>query len=168
MRPTRSFVTLSLLALLLGWPGGGAYAQEAEGPEQDPALNNLVHPEGYETAPPGELGRVETRGSGPVELVLVAGTGLGVDAYGRFVADHRDDFTIHLVTLPGYEGTPAPPMPPEKTSYGEATWIRGAADGITEMIEERGLEDPVVLGHFYPGGRWPSGRRSAIPDVSGA
>ena len=156
MRPTRSFVTLSLLALLLGWPGGGAYAQEAEGPEQDPALNNLVHPEGYETAPPGELGRVETRGSGPGELVLVAGTGLGVDAYGRFVAEHR------------YEGTPAPPMPPEGTSYGEATWIRGAADGIAEVIEERGLEDPVVLGHFYPGGRWPSGRRSAIPDVSGA
>lgn len=141
-----------LLALFASPPWSPAHGQQGTGVDQDSSLNNLVHPEDYETAPPGEPGRVEVRGSGPVDLVLVAGDGFGADAYRDFVADHRDDFTVHLVTLPGNEGTPAPPMPPEGTSYGEATWTRAAVDGIAGMIEERGLEDPVVLGHFYQGG----------------
>lgn len=152
MRRPRYFVPIAIFAALLVCSTVGIAAQESEGPEQDHALNNLVHPDGYETLPLGELGRVETRGSGPVDLVLVVGNGFGTEAYRDFLADHRDAFTIHMVTMPGNEGTPAPPMPPEGTSYAEATWTHAAADGLARLIAEQGLEDPIVLGHYYQGG----------------
>ena len=47
--------------------------------EQDPSLNNLVHPEGYETAEPGALGQVIRRGTGAQQMVLIAGAGFGAE-----------------------------------------------------------------------------------------
>lgn len=45
--------------------------------DQDSSINNLIHPEGYETCTLGELGRVTKVGNGPVDMILVAGAGLG-------------------------------------------------------------------------------------------
>ncbi|HSR50452.1 MAG TPA: alpha/beta hydrolase [Acidobacteriota bacterium] len=119
--------------------------------EQDPSLNNLVHPEGYAAAEPGTFGHVEKRGQGAQPMILIPGGGFGWEVFESFMQRHEEDFTMYAVTLAGMGGTPAPPMPPEGTSYGERTWISGAVQALKELIEGEQLERPVIVGHFLEG-----------------
>lgn len=128
--------------------------------EQDPSLDNLVHPAGYETAPAGTFGRVEKRGHGSVPMVLIAGGGFSGDVFAPFIRAHEGDYTMYAVTLAGMGGTQAPPMPPAGTSYGEQTWIRGAVAALVELIEAEKLDRPVIGGHFIEGSQ--IGLRMAI------
>jgi pimeloyl-ACP methyl ester carboxylesterase len=118
---------------------------------QDSTLNNLVHAPDYVTAPLGRLGAVVERGHGPVDMVLVSGFGLGASAFEGFMKRNVARYHMLAITLPGFEGTPAPPMPPTGTSYGEQTWTRAAADAIVRLIHDRGLHRPVLVGHFVNG-----------------
>lgn len=128
--------------------------------KQDPTLNNLVHPEGYETALPGTFGHVETRGKGPVPMVLIPGGGFGWKVFEPFMEGHESEYTMYAVTLAGMGGTKAPPMPPEGTSYGEQTWIRGGLQALLALIEKEKLDRPVIGGHFLEGSQ--IGLRMAI------
>lgn len=116
--------------------------------EQDPSLNNLVHAEGYETGAPGELGRVRKVGHGPQAMILIAGAGFGDDIWDAFMAARVDAYTMYAVTLPGFGGTAAPPMPPPGTSYGEQTWTMGAVKGVERVIVKERLERPIVVAHW--------------------
>ena len=116
--------------------------------EQDQALNNQVHAEGYRTGEPGALGKVIRMGDGPVDMVLIAGAGFGGEIFEGFMQANASQYRMLAVTLPGFGGTPAPPMPPEKTSYGELSWTRGAQEAVARLIEEEGLDRPVVVGHW--------------------
>ncbi|HSR68322.1 MAG TPA: alpha/beta hydrolase [Acidobacteriota bacterium] len=118
---------------------------------QDPSLNNLVHPEGYDPAELGTFGHVEERGQGPVPMILIPGGGFGWEVFESFMQRHQDDFTMYAVTLAGMGGTAAPPMPPQGTSYGERTWITGALEALKSLIRQRELDRPVVAGHFLEG-----------------
>lgn len=60
-------------------------------------------------------------------------------------------YRMVAVTLPGFGGTAAPPMPPAGTSYGDATWTRAAEEAIARLITTEGLHKPIVLGHFIVG-----------------
>lgn len=119
--------------------------------EQDSTLDNLNHPPGHVTAPLGTLGNVIRRGSGPTDVVIIAGWGFGAEEYERFMRHNATRYRMLAVTLPGFAGTPAPPMPPAGTSYGEATWTRAAAEGIARLIRREGLRRPIILGHFIVG-----------------
>jgi pimeloyl-ACP methyl ester carboxylesterase len=146
---TRALVFTTLLFLA----GGPLYPQDRS-MEQDPSLDNLVLPEGYETSPLGTFGHVDERGEGPVPMVLVPGGGFGWEVFESFMEANRSEYTMYAVSLAGMGGTQAPPMPPEGTSYGEQTWIRGAVTALVELIEPiegEGLDRPVVVGHFLEG-----------------
>jgi pimeloyl-ACP methyl ester carboxylesterase len=119
--------------------------------EQDSTLDNLRHPAGYATAPLGTLGQVVRRGSGPTDVVIIAGWGFGAEDFERFMQDNVARYRMAAVTLPGFGGTAAPPMPPAGTSYGEATWTRAAEDAVARVIERDGLRKPIVVGHFIVG-----------------
>jgi pimeloyl-ACP methyl ester carboxylesterase len=119
--------------------------------EQDPGLNNLVHAEGYETGPPDAFGHVEKRGTGPVPMVLVPGGGFGWEVFESFMKRHEAEYTMYAVSLAGMGHTPAPPMPPEGTSYGEQTWIRGAIRALLALIENERLDRPLLVVHFLEG-----------------
>ena len=116
--------------------------------EQDPEINNLVHPEGYRAAEPGTLGRVIRSGDGPLDMVLIAGAGFGGEVFEGFMQANAANYRMLAVTLPGFGGTPAPPMPSARTSYGELSWTRGAQQALARLIEEEGLNRPVVVGHW--------------------
>ena len=116
--------------------------------DQDPKLNNLVHREGYATSALGELGRVTKVGNGSQEMILIAGAGFGGDIYDNFMDSHKDEFTMYVVTLPGFGGTAAPPMPPAGTSYGEQTWTRAAQEGVERLIADKKMKRPIVVGHW--------------------
>ena len=111
---------------------------------QDSRLDNLVHPEGYLTAPLGSLGQVVVRGEGDVPVVLVAGLGFGWRVFESVMEAHAADYRFYAVSLPGYGGSSAPPMPPAGTSFGERTWLAGAQRGLAALIENEGLDRPIV------------------------
>ncbi|HTF88849.1 MAG TPA: hypothetical protein VK843_10605 [Planctomycetota bacterium] len=92
-----------------------ALAQEPE-PAQDPKLDNLVHDAGYKTAELGSLGAVVERGSGPIDMVMVSGFGVGASAFEGFMRRNATRYHMVAITLAGFEGTPAPPMPAAGTS----------------------------------------------------
>ena len=141
-----------LVALCL--PGGrGALAQQTcqARMEQDPARDNLVHARDYSTAEPGTLGRVLREGQGPLDMVLVAGAGFGAEVFEGFMRAKGDRYRMLAVTLPGFGGTPAPPMPAPGTSYAERTWTLAASAAVAQLIEQEGLDRPVVVGHWLSG-----------------
>ncbi|MGH7719618.1 MAG: alpha/beta fold hydrolase [Gemmatimonadaceae bacterium] len=144
--PTRAGLTTALLVL-------GATTLRAQSGvfEQDSTLDNLQHAPGYVTAPLGTLGQVVRRGSGPTDVLIIAGWGFGAAEFERFMHDNRSRYRMVAVTLPGFAGTAAPPMPPAGTSYGDATWTRAAQDAIVRVIQGERLRDPVVVGHFVVG-----------------
>jgi pimeloyl-ACP methyl ester carboxylesterase len=119
--------------------------------EQDPTLNNLEHAPGYTTAELGTLGGVTRMGSGPQAMVLIAGAGFGAEIFQGFMEINQNRFKMLAVTLAGFGGTPAPPMPAPGTSYAEQTWTRAAAEGVVRLIESEGLDRPAVVGHWLNG-----------------
>jgi pimeloyl-ACP methyl ester carboxylesterase len=118
---------------------------------QDSTLNNLVHAEDYVPSAPGTLGAVVERGKGRVDMVLVSGFGVGASAFDGFMRRNASRYRMIAVTLPGFEGTAAPPMPAPGTSYGDNTWTRAATDAVVKLIGEKRLDRPVVVGHFING-----------------
>jgi len=126
-----------------------AFAQQ--GTAQDPALDNLVHEPGTKTAELGTLGTVVERGEGRIDMVLISGFGVGASVFEGFMRRNADRYHMLAVTLPGFEGTAPPPMPPAGTSYGDQTWTRAASNAIVKLIKKRRLHKPVLVGHFING-----------------
>lgn len=138
------------IAIALCLAARTAIAQQGGSP-QDPSLDNLVHEPGYKTAEPGSLGAVVERGKGPIDMVLISGFGVGASAFEEFMQRNAKRYHMLAITLPGFEGTAAPPMPPPGTSYGDQTWTRAAAGAVVRLIKERRLRRPVLVGHFING-----------------
>jgi pimeloyl-ACP methyl ester carboxylesterase len=138
---------LTLLAMLL--PAIPSPAQTRM--VQDSTLNNLVHAPGYVTAAPGTLGAVVERGKGPIDMVLVSGFGVGASAFEGFMKRNASRYHMLAVTLAGFEGSAAPPMPDSGTSYGAQTWTSEADDALVKLIRDRKLKRPVLVGHFLNG-----------------
>jgi pimeloyl-ACP methyl ester carboxylesterase len=141
-----------------------AAAQQAA-PAQDPSLDNLVHDVGYVTGELGTLGAVVERGKGPIDMVLVSGFGVGASAFEEFMKRNAKRYHMLAVTLPGFEGTPAPPMPPAGTSYGDQTWTKAATDAVVRLIEARKLNRPVLVGHFVNGTQVAAGVAIDHPEL---
>jgi pimeloyl-ACP methyl ester carboxylesterase len=121
------------------------------GAPQDSTLDNLVHAKDYLTSAPSALGAVVERGQGPIDMVLVSGFGVGASVFDGFMRRNAHRYHMFAVTLPGFEGTPAPPMPAPGTSYGDQTWTRAATDAVVKLIREKKLDRPVLVGHFING-----------------
>src|SRR5258708_23074845 len=118
---------------------------------RDSALNNLEHSANYRTAAVGALPEIVRRGSGPIDLVIIPGLGFGARDFDAFMQANESRYRMICVTLPGFAGTPAPPMPAAGTSYGDATWTRAAEGAIAAVIARERLRRPVILGHLIVG-----------------
>jgi len=145
----RSALAFGLVAAI-GLAAPSTLAQQGA-PPQDPSLDNLVHEAGYKTAEPGTLGAVVERGKGPIDMVLISGFGLGASAFEAFMKRNAKRYHMLAITLPGFEGSPAPPMPSAGTSYGDQTWTRAATAAVVKLIQERRLRRPVLVGHSING-----------------
>jgi pimeloyl-ACP methyl ester carboxylesterase len=135
--------------------------------EQDSTLDNLQHAPGYVTAPLGTLGQVVRRGSGPTDVLIIPGWGFGAEEFEAFMRGNASRYRMVAVTLPGFGGTPAPPMPPAGTSYGDATWTRAAEEAILRLIEGERLRRPIIVGHFVVGTQLALRLALARPDLVG-
>ncbi len=111
----RSLLHTVLLAMLVTFV---TFAQNSMA--QDSSLNNLIHPVGYKTCEPGELGAVKKTGHGKKSMILIAGLGFGGEIYKDFEKNYQKNYTIYTVTPAGFAGTPAPPMPGKGITYSQA------------------------------------------------
>ncbi|MCI0490812.1 MAG: alpha/beta hydrolase [Blastocatellia bacterium] len=87
---------------------------------------------------------VETRGSGPQQLVLIGCGGCDWRSWETFMERNKNLYTMHAVTLPGLGGI-LPYIIPEDAK-GTPLLDRYAAD-VASYIRRRGLKNVAIIGH---------------------
>lgn len=144
MKTIQSFALLGVILLVLS---SQVFAQKKKRiMKQDSTLNNLVHPKGYQTMPIDKVGKVRKFGRGSKDMILIAGLGLASEkVFAQFIKDNAHQFTMYTVTLAGYGGTRAYPMPPRGTSYAELTWHKYSQKVITHLIDRHRMKKPVIV-----------------------
>lgn len=84
---------------------------------------------------------VERHGSGPRPLILIPGLASGGWVWQETVRDFAPAHTVYVVTLPGFDGRPAPEGDP----------LAAAQGALLELIASRRLSRPVLVGHSLGG-----------------
>ncbi len=143
-------------ASMLGTPAGSIARQEpADKPEapQAPARPKTgdVMPQGFMVTP---MGHVEVYGRGPIPLVLVAGLACDWTVFRTFMVRNADRYTMYACTLPGFGGTEPPELLEDVPDREKNPWNIMLPNGLIAlrlMIEEFGLDRPVVGGHGLGG-----------------
>ena len=74
------------------------------------------------------------------DVVLIHGFASSSDVWNGTVEELSDDFNLHLVQIKGFAGTPSPTDLPEE-------YLKAIRDSITQYINVKKLEKPVVAGH---------------------
>lgn len=80
---------------------------------------------------------VEKHGSRGRPLILVPGLASGAWAWQSVVRDLSANHTLYVVTLPGFDGRP----------FGAGDGFEAARAGLRELIKQRKLDHPVLIGH---------------------
>ncbi|MBL8745845.1 MAG: alpha/beta hydrolase [Phycisphaerae bacterium] len=128
-------IWIAVATALVGlYPGAVARGEEAPAA---PAQSITLH--------------VETRGTGPVQMVLVPGLSCDWTVWEAFMKRNESAYTMHALTLPGFGGTEPPPTPPEGSKFSESPWINLAERAIVELIQTKRLDRPVLVGHSLGG-----------------
>lgn len=84
---------------------------------------------------------VERHGSKGRPLILVPGLASGPWVWQEVIRQFKDEFTLYVVTLPGFDGHPAPNGAP----------FEGARSALRELIAQRKLDKPIIIGHSLGG-----------------
>ncbi len=92
------------------------------------------------------VAHVETKGTGPTTLVLIPGLNCDWTAYESFMDRNAAKYTMHAVTLPGFGGSAAPPVP-EGAKASQDLWLHNAEEAVVALIDQKKLSKPVVVGH---------------------
>lgn len=142
----RTFATAFILTLSLG-----VCAAQTSSPQSDSSINNLVHTPEYTTAEFGAIPHFVKTGAGKRTLILIPGWGFDGSVFNDFVDVNKNNYTMYVVTIPGYGKTSAPPMPPAGTSFAELTWSKSFLSGLEKLIEKEKLRKPIIAGHFNQG-----------------
>ncbi|WP_332875766.1 alpha/beta fold hydrolase [Massilia sp. S19_KUP03_FR1] len=80
---------------------------------------------------------VERHGNKGRPLILVPGLASGAWAWQSVLRDLAPDYTLYVVTLPGFDGRAFPP----------GAGLDAARAGLLELIKARKLDRPVLIGH---------------------
>ena len=120
-------------------------AQAQVSPSAAPAANRFAAT--IEPAERFESGGllVERHGSRGRPVILVPGLASGPWVWQETIRQFKDEFTLYVVTLPGFDGRPAPSGSPDWAPFESA---RAALRGL---IAERKLDKPVIVGHSLGG-----------------
>lgn len=87
----------------------------------------------------GEHVRVNTlAGPGDLDFVLVSGIGVASDYYIRLALDLNEVGSVHAIDLPGFAGV---------RHSGRRLGIEDFADLTEAVLDELGLDHPVLVGH---------------------
>jgi pimeloyl-ACP methyl ester carboxylesterase len=84
---------------------------------------------------------VERHGTRGRPLILIPGLASGPWVWQQTIGQLKDDYTVYVVTLPGFDGRAAPQGAPFDT----------ARAALRELIASRKLAKPVLIGHSLGG-----------------
>jgi pimeloyl-ACP methyl ester carboxylesterase len=107
-----------------------------------PAFAQAPSPAGPATFTVGTLG-VQRHGDHGRPLILIPGLGSGAWVWDATVAHLRQDHTIYVLTLAGFDGTPPPARKTGLMDQADASLLR--------LIRERHIDRPVLVGHSLGG-----------------
>lgn len=100
---------------------------------------------GNATADTFTVGTLNTQctGHGGPAVILIPGLGSGAWVWHDTVTALEDEYHVCAVTLAGFNGTSAPDA--------ESGWMDLAAESLAQLIRERELGKPVLIGHSLGG-----------------
>ncbi|MBD8631801.1 alpha/beta hydrolase [Oxalobacteraceae sp. CFBP 8755] len=129
-----------LLTLALGAaPFAAAQAQSAAtAPQSANRFAASIKP--AETFESGAL-LVERHGSKGRPVILIPGLASGPWVWQEVIRQFKDEFTLYVVTLPGFDGRPGPTGEP----------FEGARAALEGLIAQRKLNKPILVGHSLGG-----------------
>ena len=119
--------------------------------EIDTSRNNFRFTSDYKALADNQPPLIIKKGRGRETLILISGVYSGREVFDGFIARNQSQYKFYLVTPPGLNGTPARPLAPETTSYGELTWTRRLESDILDLISREKLKKPVIVAHGFPG-----------------
>jgi pimeloyl-ACP methyl ester carboxylesterase len=119
--------------------------------ELDLGRNNFRLPSSYKVLADNEPPLIVKKGRGRKALILIPGVYSGKEIFDGFIMRNQAQYTYYVVNPPGLNGTPARPLPPETTSYGELTWTRRLEQDVLDLINREKLNKPVIVAHGFPG-----------------
>lgn len=88
---------------------------------------------------------VERHGERGRPVILVPGLASGPWVWQEVIRQFKDEFTLYVVTLPGFDGHPAPGAAQDWAPFESARAALGA------LVAGRKLERPVIVGHSLGG-----------------
>jgi len=140
--PRSRLLTMAGAALLIG--AASLAEPTPAAPEPGPA------PAATDAAAITPLSHVVTRGTGPINVVLIPGVGCDWTVFDTFMTRNAERYTMYAVTLPGFGGGAPPPMPP-KDRVCDGLWIENAVAAVMKHITDHSIEKPVIVGHSLGG-----------------
>lgn len=115
---------------------------------RDPAINNLQHSPGVETAKPDTLGRVRKVGTGPRRMLLIPGLGFGDGIWSEFMEPLKSEYTMYAITLPGFGETPPLAMPASDSRFADGAWTRSSIRAIEALLDTEGIQRVTIVAHW--------------------
>lgn len=102
--------------------------------------------------------KVEKVGKGKQHIILIPGLTCPGEVWNETVARYKSNYTLHVISLPGFAGTPAI----ETSEY-----LKTMRDEIIGYIKDNKITKPILVGHSLGGflSLWIS---AAEPDLVGA
>ncbi|MGH9816794.1 MAG: DUF2911 domain-containing protein [Candidatus Acidiferrales bacterium] len=96
--------------------------------------------------PSGNYLHVETRGRGPVALLLISDLGVdGRKLYESFARRQAGAYTMHIVTLP-YAGAARPLPWPAKLDYAARPWVSQIEKELLALLDQPKMKSVTVVG----------------------
>ncbi|HYY99271.1 MAG TPA: alpha/beta hydrolase [Pyrinomonadaceae bacterium] len=94
----------------------------------------------------GDYIHVETRGRGPVPVLLISDAGVdGMELYRSFIARNEGRYRFQVVTLPG-AGRARPQPWPEVFDVTRRPWLNNIDQSLARLVERGGRGKLVVVG----------------------
>jgi pimeloyl-ACP methyl ester carboxylesterase len=84
-------------------------------------------------------------------MVLIPNLVMDWTIFESFMERNSSKYTMYAVTLPGFAGSAPPSAPPEGSSLAAAPWMANVERAILRMIDEKGLDHPVLVGQSMGG-----------------
>ncbi len=96
----------------------------------------------------GTLPEIVDSNDGEATLLLLPCMSCRWRSFDTFMERNKSRYRMIAVTVPGFGGTPAPPIP-RNTS--DPLWHQNAVAALERLIEERKITDLVIVGHSFGG-----------------
>lgn len=112
----------------------------------------------------GNYLHVETRGRGPVQLLLISDAGIdGRELYQSFVERNKDRYTMHIVTLPGAGLAKQQPWP-EVFDLTRRPWLNNIEQSLLQVVEKTKAKGKLVVVGTAIGGYFAARLALLIPE----